>query len=360
MKTQLLMAIAILTSNFALPPLAFAQEKTATPAVPNPFQPIPAGPSLVQQLEAINEQFDEAFNKHDATAVAAFYTANAILRGCLKSRLRVTDHRGVMPITINTDKLYDTDLTDAAWALIGPMLPAARRGGRPRTTNIRAVLNAIFYLLRTGCQWRLLPREFPVWSTVYHYFRAWKNGGVWTCVQRSMYQQARRQAGRTACPSVVIMDGQSVKTTERGGIRGFDAHKRVKGRKRHILVDTFGLLIACRVEPADISDRRAAALLLGGLGALFPNIRTVIADAGHQSRKLARHLLQQDGWKLQIVKRRQRAFKITGLTWIVERSFAWLGRNRRLSKDYEYSVQTSETLIDIAATRLILNRLASA
>ncbi len=237
----------------------------------------------------------------------------------MKSRLRVTDHRRVMPITINTDKLYDTDLTDAAWALIGPMLPAARRGGRPRTTNIRAVLNAIFYL-----------------------------------------QQARRQAGRTACPSVVIMDGQSVKTTERGGIRGFDAHKRVKGRKRHILVDTFGLLIACRVEPADISDRRAAALLLGGLGALFPNIRTVIADAGHQSRKLARHLLQQDGWKLQIVKRRQRAFKITGLTWIVERSFAWLGRNRRLSKDYEYSVQTSETLIDIAATRLILNRLASA
>ncbi len=225
-------------------------------------------------------------------------------------------------------------LTDAAWALIAPMLPAARRGGRPRTTNIRAVLNASFYLLRTGCQWRLLPREFPVWSTVYHYFRVWKNGGVWTCVQRSMYQQARRQAGRTACPSVVIMDGQSVKTTERGGIRGFDAHKRVKGRKRHILVDTFGLLIACRVEPADISDRRAAALLLGGLGALFPNIRTVIADAGHQSRKLARHLLQQDGWKLQIVKRRQRAFKITGLTWIVERSFAWLGRNRRLSKDY--------------------------
>ena len=163
-----------------------------------------------------------------------------------------------------------------------------------------------------------------------------------------------------ACPSVVIMDGQSVKTTERGGIRGFDAHKRVKGRKRHILVDILGLLIACRVEPADISDRKAAALLLGGLGPLFPNIRTVIADAGHQSRKLARHLLCQDGWKLQIVKRRQRAFKITGLTWIVERSFAWLGRNRRLNKDYEYCVQSSETLIEIAATRLMLNRLAQA
>jgi len=172
---------------------------------------------------------------------------------------------GVMTISTDVDKLYDTDLTDAAWTLIAPMLPAARPGGRPRKINIRAVLNAIFYLLRTGCQWRLLPREFPGWSTVYHYFQAWKNAGVWTCIQRSMYQQARRQAGRAACPSVVIMDGQSVKTTERGGIRGFDAHKRVKGRKRHILVDTFGLLIACRVEPADISDRKAAARLLGGL-----------------------------------------------------------------------------------------------
>src|SRR6201982_4027602 len=113
--------------------------------------------------------------------------ADSGVRGCLKSRLRVTDHRRVMPITINTDKLYATDLTDAAWALIAPMLPAARRSGRPHTTNIRAVLNAIFYLLRTGCQWRLLPREFPVWRTVYHYFRAWKNDGGWPCLQRSMY-----------------------------------------------------------------------------------------------------------------------------------------------------------------------------
>jgi len=155
--------------------------------------------------------------------------------------------------------------------------------------------------------------------------------------------------GRTACPSVVIMDGQSVKTTERGGIRGFDAHKRVKGRKRHILVDTFGLLIACRVEPAAISDRRAAALLLGGLGALFPNIRTVIADAGHQSRKLARHLLQQDGWKLQIVKRRQRAFKITGLTWIVERSFACgreAGGTRARHRRLEYRHLQAESLTE--------------
>ena len=156
------------------------------------------------------------------------------------------------------------------------------------------------------------------------------------------------------------MDGQSVKTTERGGTRGFDGHKRVKGRKRHILVDTLGLPIASRVEPANMSDRRAGARLLSGLSPLFPRIRTVIADAGHESRKLARELMRKDGWKLQIVKRRQRTFKIAGLTWIVERSFAWLGRNRRFSKDYEYRVQTSETMLDIAATRLMLNRLAPA
>src|ERR1700688_1537356 len=183
------------------------------------------------------------------------------------------------------------------------------------TVNLNIYSNYCFFARKSA------DAQMTGWSTVYPYFQAWKNAGVWTCIQRSMYQQARRQAGRAACPSVVIMDGQSVKTTERGGIWGFEAHKRVKGRKRHILVDTFGLLIACRVEPADISDRNAAARLLGGLRPLFPNIRTVIADAGHQSRKLAAHLWPQEGWKLQIVKRRQRAFKITGLTWIVERSF---------------------------------------
>jgi putative transposase len=132
------------------------------------------------------------------------------------------------------------------------------------------------------------------------------------------------------------------------------------GRKRHILVDTLGLVIANRVEPANLSDQRAGARLLDGLSALFPRIHTVIADAGHQSRKLARELRRGASWQLQIVKRRQRAFKVAGLTWIVERSFAWLGRNRRFSKDYEYRVQTSETMLEIAATRLILNRLAPA
>jgi len=182
--------------------------------------------------------------------------------------------------------------------------------------------------------------------------------GVWVRLHRAVYVQARLAAGRPACPSLVIMDGQSVKTTERGGTRGFDGHKLIRGRKRHILVDTLGLPIASRVEPANVPDQKAGARLLGGLGATFPAIRTVMADAGHESRKLARHLLRDEGWKLVITKRGQRAFKIKGLTWIVERSFAWLGRNRRFSKDYEFKVQTSETMIDIAAIRLMLNRAA--
>ena len=253
--------------------------------------------------------------------------------------------------------LYSTDLSDAAWRLIARLLPAARAGGRPRTTDLRAVVNATFYILRTGCQWRLLPRDFPAWGTVYHYFRNWKNAGVWIRLRRAMYKRLRKHAGRSACPSVVIMDGQSVKTTERGGVRGFDAHKRVKGRKRHILVDTLGIPIACRLEPANVSDRIAGTRLLDGLRPLFPRIRTVIADAGHESRKLARQLMRENGWKLQIVKRKQRAFKVAGMTWILERTFAWLSRNRRFSQDYEYCVQSSETMIDIAAIRLMLNRI---
>ncbi len=253
---------------------------------------------------------------------------------------------------------YASNVTDEQWSIVEPLLPTPSRRGRRRRVNRRAVIDAIFYLLRTGCQWRQLPREFPAWNTVYWYFRSWQRTGVWVLLQREIYRLIRIHSGRAECPSVVIMDGQSVKTTERGGTRGFDAFKRVKGRKRHILVDTLGLPIANRVEAADVSDRRAAALLTAGLKAIFPAITTVIADAGHESKKLSRALAEQQGWRLQIVKRRQRAFKITGLTWIVERSFAWLGRNRRLSKDYEYRVQTSETMIDIAATRLMLNRLA--
>jgi putative transposase len=154
-----------------------------------------------------------------------------------------------------------TDLNDAAWAWVAPYLPAARPGGRPRTTDLRAVLNAIFYLLRTGCQWRLLPREFPRLGTVYHYFRAWKGAGILAELQRVLHEQARLNRGRAMCPSGVILDSQSVKTAERGGLRGFDGHKRVNGRKRHLLVDTLGMVVARRVEAANVlrPTRRGAA-----------------------------------------------------------------------------------------------------
>ena len=252
-------------------------------------------------------------------------------------------------------RCYPSDLSDAQWALVAPYIPSGKPGYRPRTTDVRAVVDAIIYLLRTGCQWRQLPSDFPPWSTVHGYFRGWRIAGVWVLLHRALYPQARLAAGRAPDPTVVIMDSQSVKTAGQGGVRGFDEHKRVKGRKRHILVDILGLPIANRVEPANMSDRRAGGRLLARLAPLWPTIRTVIADAGHESRKLALQL-RRDGWRLQIVKRRQRAFKIAGLTWIIERSFAWLGFNRRLSKDYEKYVHTSEALLDIATIRLMLNR----
>jgi putative transposase len=182
-------------------------------------------------------------------------------------------------------RIYATDLNDAAWACVAPYLPAARPGGRPRTTDLRAVLNAIFYLLRTGCQWRLLPREFPRPGTVYHYFRAWKDAGILAELQRALHAQARLGRGHSMCPSVVILDSQSVKTTERGGVRGFDGHKRVNGRKRHLVVDTLGMVVGRSVEAANVSDQCAGARLLTGLGSDFPRIRTVMADAGYQSSK---------------------------------------------------------------------------
>lgn len=253
---------------------------------------------------------------------------------------------------------YLSDLSAAQWALIEPHLPPPKPGGRPRQIDMHAVVNGIFYLLRTGCQWRLLPNDFPPLGTVWCYFRCWREEGIWVRLHQALYPLVRTKGGRRTKPSVVIMDSQPVKTTEMVGTRGFDGHKRVKGRKRYLLVDTLGLPIARRVEPANLSDKRGGRRLIAGLGSLWTIIRMAIADGGHKSNKLAAEIKRREGWKLVIVKRCEGAFKITGLTCIVERTFAWLGRSRRLSKDYERLMQTSETMIDIATVRIMISKLA--
>jgi putative transposase len=183
------------------------------------------------------------------------------------------------------------NLTDAQCAG-GAHIPAANSSGRPRATDVPAVFDAIIYLDRTGCHWRQLPSDFPPWPTAHGYFRGWRMAGDWVLLHRALYPLARLAAGRKPEPTLVIMDGQSVKTSERGGVRGLNGYKRVKGRKRHILVDILGLPITNRVEPANMSDRRACGRLSAGLAPLWPTIRTIIADAGHESRKLARQLLR--------------------------------------------------------------------
>ena len=249
---------------------------------------------------------------------------------------------------------YSTDLSDAQWALIEPHLPPSRPGSQPAGGHQRDLLSVPDRLpvaapaqgLSTlGNRLVVLSAMAPGRGLDRNPPRSLSSG---TRQDGSATRAERRDHG---CP-VGKDDGKR-------GVRGFDGHKRVKGRKRHLLVDTLGLPIAGRVEPAGMSDRRAGARLVAGLSPLWPTIRIVIADAGHESRKLAAEIKRHEGWQLLIVKRSEPAFKIVGLNWIVERTFAWLGRYRRLAKDYEYRVQTSETLIQIAAVRLMLGRLAA-
>jgi putative transposase len=267
-------------------------------------------------------------------------------------------------------RTYPTDLTDKEWALLAPLIPPAKRGGRPRTTDMRAVLNAIFYLLRSGGAWRLLPREFPVWQTVYDYFRQWRNAGVWEQIHTTLRERVRRQSGRAAEPSAAIIDSQSVKTTDRGGEHGYDGGKKINGRKRHLLVDTLGLALKLKVHAANVADREGARLLLAPLQGAFPRLRQLWVDMGYRGQVLdwiRTHL----GWRVEVAKKPSRwgrypidvepppmsAFTVLPRRWVVERSFAWLGRYRRLSKDYEYLTASSEALIYAAMSRSLLRRL---
>lgn len=231
-------------------------------------------------------------------------------------------------------------------------------GGRPRTYPLRDVVNGLFYVLRGGISWRMMPSDLPPWETVYDHFRRWKKNGNLERVHAILRDAVRKQQGREGDPSLMIIDSQSAQTTEAGGVRGLDAGKKVKGRKRHIIVDTLGLIWAVVVHPADIQDAQGGRLVLLKLLNKAPRLKVILADQIYRgSLALIAKLL--GGWKLEIVSREPgtKGFTVLPKRWVVERTFAWLGRNRRLSKDYERLTTTSEAWIHLAMIRLMLRRL---